>query len=112
MNQVGRALQTYVVVSVIKASDVSLYESQSSTAVHSDNWCPESRQLLPRTTCSYLTTGTNWCPASRQLVPRTDKDFCSFSFEAFDEIPKEYAKGLSGPMGAFVRIFLGIFLGN
>jgi len=40
-------------------------------------------------------------------VPRTDKDFCSFSFEAFDEIPKEYAKGLSGPMGAFVGIFLG-----
>jgi hypothetical protein len=37
MNQVGRAPRTYVVVSGIKASDASLYEPQSSIAVHSDN---------------------------------------------------------------------------
>jgi hypothetical protein len=28
----------------------------------------------------------------------THKHFCSFSFEAFDEIPKENAKDLSGPI--------------
>jgi hypothetical protein len=41
----------------------------------------------------------------------TDNNFCSFPFEAFDEIPKENAKDLSGPMGAFVGLSWG-FLGE
>ncbi len=37
----------------------------------------------------------------------THKQFCSFSFEAFDDIRKEHAKDLSGTLGAFVGIFMG-----
>jgi hypothetical protein len=58
------------------------------------------------------------CFARAQALPPppifssgTDNNFCSFPFEAFDEIPKEYAKDLSGPMGAFVGLSWG-FLGE